>query len=331
MLAPVSITGIGKCVPEKVVSNDELTAIVETSDEWISKRTGIRSRHVAVEETAISLAVSAAKDALSMSGEKPGDVGVIVACTITAEELTPSLAGRVQKALGIPVCAAMDVSAGCTGFVYALVTAASLMDTLQKDVAIVVASELMTKYCDWSDRATCVLFGDGAGAVVLKRSEVAHLLHPILSATPDTDDVIVVKKEARSTPFTGEVESNRESIRMKGADVFTYAVGVMEETLKELSVRCGDKPINKIVPHQANEKIIDFVIRTKTFGREQFFVNIANYANTSSASIPIALCDAWESGWLNAGDRIAIVGFGSGLTSGGAVIDWTLQNKKENN
>ena len=330
MLAPVSITGIGKCVPEKVVTNDDLAQLVETSDEWINKRTGIRSRHIAVEETATDLAVSAAKDALAMSGETPENVGVIVACTITGDELTPSLAGRVQKALGIPVCAAMDVSAGCTGFVYALVTAASLMDTLNKDVAIVVASELMTKYCDWSDRATCVLFGDGAGAVVLRRGEVAQLLHPILSATPDVDDVIVVKKEARSTPFSEVVESPRESIRMKGADVFTYAVAVMENTLDELAARCADKPIDRIVPHQANEKIIDFVIRTKKFAREQFFVNIANYANTSSASIPIALCDALESGWLNAGDRVAIVGFGSGLTSGGAVIDWTIQNKKEN-
>ena len=330
MLAPVSITGIGKCVPEKVVTNDALTAFVETSDEWIRKRTGIHARHVVVNETAIDLATQAVRDALAISGEAPESVGVIVACTITAEELTPSLAGRVQKALGIPQCAAMDVSAGCTGFVYALVTAASLMDTLQQDVAIVVASEIMTKYCDWTDRATCVLFGDGAGAVVLKRSDVAHLLHPILSATPDSDDVIVVKKEARSTPFTGEVTSTRESIRMKGADVFTYAVAVLETTLNQLSVQCGDKPIDKIIPHQANEKIIDFVIRTMKFGREQFFVNIANYANTSSASIPIALCDAWESGWLSAGDRIAIVGFGSGLTSGGAVIDWTLPNKKEN-
>ena len=327
MLAPVSITGIGKCVPEKVVTNDDLAKIVETSDEWISKRTGIRSRHVAVEETAIGLAVSAAKDALAMSGEKPERVGVIVACTITGEELTPSLAGQVQKALGIPVCAAMDVSAGCTGFVYALVTAASLMDALQQDVAIVVASEIMTKYCDWTDRSTCVLFGDGAGAVVLKRCEVAHLLHPILSATPDVDDVIVVKKEARDTPFTAEATPVRESIRMKGADVFTYAVGVLENTLNELSARCGDHPIDKIVPHQANEKIIDFVIRTMKFGRDQFFVNIATYANTSSASIPIALCDALESGWLNAGDRIAICGFGSGLTSGGAVIDWTIPSK----
>jgi len=324
MLASVSITGIGKCVPEKVVTNDDLSHLVETSDEWISKRTGIRSRHVAVEETATELAISAVKDALEMSGEKPEDVGVIVACTITGDELTPSLAGRIQKAFGIPACAAMDVSAGCTGFVYALVTAASLMDTLGKDVAIVVASEIMTKYCDWTDRATCVLFGDGAGAVVLRRSETARILHPILSATSDQDDVIVLKKEERQTPFSGEVESPRESIRMKGADVFTYAVAVMENTLNQLMERCTDKPVNKIVPHQANEKIIDFVVRSMKLPRENFFVNIANYANTSSASIPIALCDAMESGWLNAGDRVAIVGFGSGLTSGGAVIDWTI-------
>ena len=330
MIAPVSITGIGKCVPEKVVTNDELAQLVETSDEWISKRTGIRARHVAVEETATGLAVSAVRDALAMSGEAPESVGVIVACTITGDDLSPSLAGRVQKALGIPVCAAMDVSAGCTGFVYALVTAVSLMDTLNRDVAIVVASEIMTKYCDWTDRATCVLFGDGAGAVVLRRSEVARVLHPILSATPDVDDVIIVKKENRSTPFTGEIESPRESIRMKGADVFTYAAAVMESTLTELKERCGDQPYNKVVPHQANEKIIDFAVRTMKLPRDNFFVNIANYANTSSASIPIALCDAWESGWLSAGDRVAIVGFGSGLTSGGAVIDWTIQNKKEN-
>ncbi len=330
MLAPVSITGIGKCVPEKTVTNDDLAQLVETSDEWISKRTGIRSRHVAVEETATGLAISAARDALAMSGEAPESVGVIVACTITGDDLTPSLAGRLQKALGIPACAAMDVSAGCTGFVYALVTAASLMDTLQKDVAIVVASEIMSKYCDWSDRATCVLFGDGAGAVVIRRSERARILHPVLAAAPDVDDVIVLKKEERATPFTGAVESAKESIRMKGADVFTYAVAVMENTLNQLTERCTDKPIDKFVPHQANEKIIDFVVRSMKLPRENFFVNIANYANTSSASIPIALCDAMESGWLNAGDRIAIVGFGSGLTSGGAVIDWTIQNKKEN-
>jgi 3-oxoacyl-[acyl-carrier-protein] synthase-3 len=330
MMAPVEIVGVAKCVPEKVITNFDLESLVETSDEWISKRTGIKSRHVVTSETAIDLAAKAAGDALAMSGLRAEEIGVIVACTITGEDLTPSLAGQVQKALGIPSCAAMDVSAGCTGFVYALVSAASLMDALNKDTAIVVASEIMSKYCDWTDRSTCVLFGDGAGALILKRSDIPRLLHPILDATPDTDDVIVVKKEARDTPFTGPVEAQRESIRMKGADVFTYAVAVLENTLKDLASRCEDKSIDKIVPHQANEKIIDFVIRTTKLAREQFFVNIETYANTSSASIPIALSDAWESGWLNAGDRVAIVGFGSGLTSGGAVIDWTIPNKKEN-
>ena len=327
MLAPVSITGIGKCVPEKVVTNDELTKFVETSDEWISKRTGIRARHVAVEETAIGLAISAAKDALAMSCESPERVGVIVACTITAEELTPSLAGRVQHALNIPSCAAMDVSAGCTGFVYALVTAASLMDALNQDVAIVVASEIMTKYCDWTDRSTCVLFGDGAGAVVLRRSDTPRVQFPILNAAPDTGDVIVLKKDARSTPFAPSDDTTKEYIRMKGADVFTYAVGVLEDTLKRLSALCGDKPFTKVIPHQANEKIIDYVMRTMNMSRDAFFLNIATYANTSSATIPIALCDAWEAGWLRQGDRVALAGFGSGLTSGGVVIDWDLPNK----
>ncbi|MEA4869062.1 MAG: beta-ketoacyl-ACP synthase 3 [Christensenella sp.] len=327
MLAPVTIAGIGKCVPEKVVTNFDLEAQVETSDEWISKRTGIRSRHVVTEETATEMAFSAAQDALTLSGLGPDEIGVIVACTITGDNLTPSLAGSVQKALGIPHCAAMDISAGCTGFIYALVSAASLMETLNKDAAIVVASEVMSKYIDWTDRSTCVLFGDGAGALVLRRSDCARLLYPILDATPDDESAILLKKEARSTPFTAGYPAEREFIRMKGADVFTYAVGVLEGTLRQLAGHCGENPYTKVVPHQANEKIIDFVVRSMQMKREQFFVNIATYANTSSASIPIALCDAWESGWLNAGDRVALVGFGSGLTSGGAVIDWTIPAK----
>jgi len=327
MLAPVSIAGVAKCVPERIVTNFDLESLVETSDEWIAKRTGIRTRRVVAEETGVGMACRAAREALEMSGTAAKDVGIVVACTITGEDLTPSMASSIQKTLGIPACAALDVSAGCTGFIYALVTAASLMDTLQMDVALVVASEVMTKYLDWSDRSTCVLFGDGAGALVLRRSETAHVSFPILSATADVDEVITLKKEARSTPFTGPVEAVSSIIKMKGADVFTYAVGVLERTLLQLSEACTDRPYTKIVPHQANEKIIDFVARSMGISREQFFVDISNYANTSSASIPIALCDAWESGWLNAGDRVALVGFGSGLTSGGAVIDWTIPNE----
>ena len=327
MLANVTIAGVASSIPEKVVTNKELESLVETSDEWITKRTGIHTRHVVVGETATGMAADSAAKALEMSGVPKESVGLIVACTITGEDLTPSMAGSVQKALGIAQCAAFDVSAGCTGFIYALVTASSLMETLGVETAIVVASEAMSKFTDWSDRSTCVLFGDGAGAVVLRRSDTPRVQHPILNAAPDTGDVIVLKKDPRSTPFSPAEDTAKEYIRMKGADVFTYAVGVLEDTLKRLSALCGDKPFTKVIPHQANEKIIDYVMRTMNMSRDAFFLNIATYANTSSATIPIALCDAWEAGWLRQGDRVALAGFGSGLTSGGVVIDWDLPNK----
>ena len=326
MLAPVEIAGVASCVPEKVVTNHELEKLVETSDEWISKRTGIKKRHIAVGETAVSMAVRASADALASSGIGKDDIGLIVACTVSGDNLTPAMASSVQRALDIPRCAALDISAGCTGFVYALVTAASLMDTLGADNALVVSSETLSKYTDWTDRATCVLFGDGAGAVVLKRSDKPRMHYPILNAVPDTDDAIVIKKEARTTPFGPPADDKKEYIRMKGSEVFTYASGVMEETLRRLLELCGDKPYTKIIPHQANEKIIDYVMRTMRLDREQFFVNISEYANTSSATIPIAMADAYRAGWLRQGDRVALVGFGSGLTSGGVVIDWTMPN-----
>ena len=327
MLANVTIAGVASSIPEKVVTNTELESLVDTSDEWITKRTGIRTRHVVMGETATGMAADSAAKALAMSGVPKESVGLIVACTITGEDLTPSMAGSVQKALGIANCAAFDVSAGCTGFIYALVTASSLMETLGVEAAIVVASEAMSRFTDWSDRSTCVLFGDGAGAVVLRRSDIPRVQYPILSAAPDTNDVIVLKKDPRSTPFSPAEDTAKEYIRMKGADVFTYAVGVLEDTLKRLYALCGDKPFTKVIPHQANEKIIDYVMRTMNMSRDAFFLNIATYANTSSATIPIALCDAWEAGWLRRGDRVALAGFGSGLTSGGVVIDWDLPDK----
>ena len=327
MLAHVTIAGVASSIPKRIVTNADLKSLVDTSDEWITKRTGIHTRHIAVEETATGMAADAAAKALAVSGESNESVGLIVACTITGEDLTPSMASSVQKKLGIASCAAFDVSAGCTGYLYALVSAATLKETLGVKSAIVVASEAMSRFTNWSDRSTCVLFGDGAGAVVLRRSETPRVQYPILSATPDTGDVIVLKKDPRSTPFSPAEDTAKEFIRMKGADVFTYAVGVLEDTLKRLYALCGDRPFTKVIPHQANEKIIEYVMRTMNMSRDAFFLNIAEYANTSSATIPIALCDAWETGWLRQGDRVALAGFGSGLTSGGVVIDWDLPDK----
>lgn len=323
MIASVEIAGVAKVVPERIVTNFDMEKLVDTSDEWIIKRTGIHTRHIAGEETAVGMAVEATQKALAHAGIDKKDVGLIIGSTITSEYVTPSMADYVKKMLDIDAVA-MDLSAGCSGFIFALTTAASLMDSLHIDTAVVVASETLSKYTDWTDRGTCVLFGDGAGAVVLKKSSKASLLHPILAGTADSDDVLYGLREKRSTPFSEVTSIQIEYIHMKGADVFTYAVGVVEDILRELLLRCGDKPYTKIIPHQANEKIIDYVLRKMDMSSEQCFVNIGEYANTSSATIPIAMYDAYEKGWLKKGDRVALVGFGAGLSCGGVVIDWTL-------
>ena len=323
-MASVEIAGVASGLPARTVTNFDLEALVETSDDWIRKRTGIAERRVVTSETTGSMAAAAARKALEGAGLDPKDVGLIVACTITGDFVTPSLASDVQRALGIASCAAMDVAAGCTGFVYALVSAASLMETLDLQAAIVVASESMTKYADWGDRTTCVLFGDGAGAVVLKKSDAEHIGCAVLSGSPDDGDALCIRGEARETPFTEPKPGGKEYLKMKGREVFEYAVGALEDVLRKLLAKCGDRPFTKVIPHQANAKIIDCVMRAMRWAPEQFFVNIDKYANTSSATIPIAMSDAVAQGWLRKGDRVALVGFGSGLTCGGVVIDWTL-------
>lgn len=326
MVASVELAGIACKTPEKILTNFDLEKLVDTSDEWIIKRTGIKTRHIATGENAMDMALDVAARALNNSGVSKKDIGLIISCTITSEYVTPSMSSYVQKALDIDNCANMDISAGCSGFVYALSTAASLMETLGLKAAIVISSETLSKYTDWTDRTTCVLFGDGAGAVVLKKSKKACLHFPVLSGSPDKDDVIICRREARKTPFN-DVDPEKakpQYIHMDGREVFTYAVSAAEEVLHKLLQKCGDKPFTKIIPHQANQKIIDYVKRKLRFKAEQFFLNIAEYANTSSATIPIAMCDAYTKGWLKKGDRVALIAFGSGLTCGGIVVDWTI-------
>jgi len=323
LIDKVEIAGIGKFVPETVITNSDLEKIVDTSDEWIRKRTGISERHVVTDEKAIDMAVEATKRALSSAGIDASIIGLIVGCTITSEQITPAMASYVAKQIGVD-CATMDISAGCTGFVTALITVASMMDTLGVDTAVVVASEALSKIADWTDRSTCVLFGDGAGAVVLKRSDIQRMHCPVLSGKQDNDNVLYYNKDDRETPFSKGVDTSMQYLRMNGREVFTYAVAAVEDTLREMKQLCADKPYTKVIMHQANEKIIDYVVRSFDMEREQYFINISNYGNTSSASIPIALCDACEQGWLQKGDRVALVGFGSGLSCGGVVIDWTI-------
>ena len=328
MIAPVEIVGIGSSLPERVVTNVDMEKIVDTNDAWISKRTGISTRRIATEERALDLGTDAAKKALERSGLDKNDIGLIVVSTITNDYVTPAMASYIQREIDIDYCASMDISTGCSGFIFALTTAASLMDTLGVDAAIVVASETLAKHANWSDRSTCVLFGDGAGAVVLKRSDKPCVHFPILESIPDREHVIVCRRELLKTPFHDpdfeDPNLEPEYLFMNGAEVFTYAANAAESVLTRLLEMCGDKPYTKIIPHQANEKIIDYIKRKMGFEKEQFFLNIGKYANTSSASIPIAMTDAYAKGWLKKGDRIALVGFGAGLSHGGVVIDWTL-------
>lgn len=324
MIAPVEIAGIAKSLPKRKVTNFELEKLVDTSDEWITKRTGIKTRYLVSDETTVSLGGDVALAALEQARVDKDDVKLIIASTFTGECATPTVSSLIQKQLDIDDCACMDLSAGCTGFVFGLITAASLMDTLKINSALVVASEVISSYIDWTDRSTCVLFGDGAGAAVLKRSDQPRMRYPVMSGTPDREEVILLEKELKPTPFGFKPNEGARYLQMKGSEVFTYATGAVEDTLRKLLDMCGDKPFNKVIPHQANAKIIDLVIRRMDIGREQFFLDIDEYANTSSATIPIAMCDAYEQGWLKKGDRVALVGFGSGLTCGGVVIDWTI-------
>jgi 3-oxoacyl-[acyl-carrier-protein] synthase III len=325
VVASVEIAGLACKTPKRMVTNFDLEKIVDTSDEWITKRTGIKTRYIATDESSVEMAVEVAEKAIKHSHIDKNDIGLIISSTITGEYVTPSMSSYVQKALDIE-CAAMDVSAGCTGFVYALSTAASLMDSLNLDAALVISSETLSTYTDWSDRTTCVLFGDGAGAVILKRSDKACIHFPMLWGSPDREDVLYCRRELRKTPFNGvdSADIKPEYIHMKGREVFTYATSAAGDILHKLLEMCGNKPFTKVIPHQANSKIIDYIKRKLHFKSEQFYLNIDEYANTSSATIPIAMYDAYSKGWLKKGDRLALVAFGAGLTCGGIVVDWTL-------
>lgn len=324
MIAPVKIVGIGEGLPKQLVTNKMMEQIVDTSDEWIIQRTGIKQRYLLTDDTVVSVSVKASKKAIEKAGMSAKDIKLIVASTLASDYRIPSLAGCVQRDLDIGDCPAFDVSAGCTGFIYALVTATSLMEALQLDTALVLAGEGISKNVNWSDRSTCVLFGDGAGAVVLKRDSEGAVHYPILMGKSDHENVLTIKNRDDDTPWHSYPQEQNVKLMMKGREVFTFASEVLTDTLNRLKEKCKDKPFTKIIPHQANARIIDYVCRTTGFTHDQFFLNLSQYANTSSAGIPLALWDAYTQGWLAPGDRIALIGFGSGLTWGGVVVDWTL-------
>ena len=327
----VSITGIGSNAPQRVMKNDELAQIVDTSDEWIVERTGIRERRVAAPEEALSdLARPAAEAALGQAGLQASSVDLIIVATVTPDMLFPSTGAILADQLGAKDAAAYDLSAGCTGFVYALVQAHGMVASGLVDHALVVGGDVLSKVVDWEDRSTCVLFGDGAGAVVLERVPDGGFLGFELGADGSGGPQLYMPAGGSRAPATAETVAARQHYaKMNGREVFKFATRVLVDSAEKVLDEC-DVPVEEIdvyVPHQANVRIIDHARKKLGIPEERTVVNVDRFGNTSSGSIPLALGDAESDGRLKEGEMVLMTGMGAGLTWGSALIEWTANGK----
>lgn len=312
------ISGTGMYVPENIVTNDDLSKIVETNDEWIRTRVGIERRHVATTETAADMAYEAAKAALENSGCSAEELDLIIVSTLTGEFASPSVSCLVQKMLGAH-CMAFDIPAACSGFLFVLETAAGYFARGAKKV-LVIGAERMSRIVDWSDRSTCVIFGDGAGAAVLEAGE--NYISSVFNVQGN-DEVIRIPNYIGKSPFYKN-EQEEPYVHMNGQETFKYAVSNMTADIKKVLEKAGYgiDDVRYVVPHQANLRIIDAASRRSGIPLDKFYVNIQEYGNTSSASIPIALDEMNRSGLLERGDLLLFTAFGSGLASAACLIRW---------
>lgn len=321
------ILGVGRFVPERVLTNHDLEKMVDTSDEWITTRTGIRERRIAPPGMATSdMAIAAAKAAMDMAGVGAEELDLIIAATVTPDMLFPSTACLVQAALGAWRAAAFDLSAGCSGFVYALSVASQYVAAGAAKRVLVMGAETLSRITDYEDRNTCVLFGDGAGAAVIGAKDGnSGILAFDLGADGGGADLLCVPAGGSRKPTTAETLAGRgHFIKMEGKQVFRFAIRVVEESvitvLKKAGADVGD--IDLFIPHQANVRIIDYAVERLGIPREKVFVNLDRYGNTSAASIPIALSEAVEQGRVGPGSLVVMVGFGAGLTWGSCALRW---------
>jgi len=311
------VAGVGSALPKRKVTNDELAATVDTTDEWIVERTGIRSRYIAGEgETTGSLALEAARGAIEHAGVDALDIDLIVLATATPDQTFPSTATKVQAALGINDCIAFDVHAVCTGFLYALSVADSMLRSGNASKALVIGAETFSRILDWEDRATCVLFGDGAGALVLSAEETdSGILATKLHADGRHNDLLFVDGGPSTTGTVGK-------LRMKGREVFRHAVvnlaDVMNEVLEAAGLNSAD--VDWVVPHQANARILDATARKLGLPAEKVVVTVDQHANTSAASVPLAFDTAVKDGRIKRGDLVVLEAMGGGFTWGAAAL-----------
>ncbi len=321
------VTGYGFYAPPRVVTNHDLEKMVDTSDEWITSRTGIKERRfVADGESTSTMSVRAGRQALERARLRPQDVDLIVVGTCSPDYLFPATACLVQTALGAERAGAFDVEAACTSFVSALAIANGMILGGTARNALVIGAETLSRLLDFKDRATCVLFGDGAGAVVLEASNASvGIESAVLHADGSKGELLYVQAGASRVPATKEtVEKGLHFIRMQGGEVFKLAVKSMADAAEEALVEAGvtTDDIDLLIPHQANVRIIDAVARRLHFPPDKVFVNIQRYGNTSAASIPIAIAEAADQGRLHKGDRVLLVAFGGGFTWGACVMEW---------
>jgi len=325
---PVSavIVGTGSQVPERVLTNADLEKMVDTSDQWITERTGMKERHIAAPgEAASDLAIKACEKALAEAKVRPEELDLIVVGTVTGDMLFPSTACILQKRLGAPHAAAFDVSAGCTGFIYGLSVARQFVSTGACRTVLVVGVEVLSKITDWTDRSTCVLFGDGAGAAVLKADTEPDkgILATYMAADGGGGEHLYMPAGGSRLPASIEtVQQRLHTLKMNGNATFKVAVRAMADAVRHLLRQTGLEPddIKLLIPHQANLRIIEATTKLLKFPSERVFVNIAKYANTSSATTIIALDEARKAGLVHPGDVVMLVAFGAGLTWGSVLI-----------
>jgi 3-oxoacyl-[acyl-carrier-protein] synthase III len=325
----VRVTGWGMYAPERVLTNAELERVVDTSDEWIRTRTGIRERRIAAaHETTATLSAIAGKRAIAVAGLEPDDIDLILVATLTPDYWMPSTGALVKEAIGNTTAAAMDVMAACSGFVYAYSSADAYLRAGTFRHALVIGAETLSRFLDFSDRNTCILFGDGAGAVVLSASdeEGGGLAGLELTTDPDGAYMIWLPSGGSRSPVSGQTLARGEHfVRMEGKETYRYATKTLASSALKAIGRAGWEPdeIDLFIPHQANVRIIESVAKGLGLPMEKMYVNVDRYGNTSAASVPIALSEAVDSGRVKIGDKVVLVAFGAGLTSGAIALEWT--------
>jgi 3-oxoacyl-[acyl-carrier-protein] synthase-3 len=330
-LCASSIIGTGSYLPEKILTNDDLSQIVDTSDEWITTRTGIKERHIAAPEQATSdLAVEAAQRAMTAAGVTADEIDLIVVATVTPDMFFPSTACIVQRKIAAANAVCFDISAACSGFLYALQVARHFLNAGSRTTALVIGAEKLSSLVNWEDRNTCVLFGDGAGAVVIRAEDTAteapgRVLSTVMGSDGNLTDLLKVPGGGSACPITAEnVASKPNTIHMEGRETFKHAVTRMCQASEQALALAGltKEDIAMVIPHQANARIITAIADRLDLPAEKTFMNVDKYGNTSAATIPIALDEAHRQGRINRGDIVLLVAFGGGFTWASSVVRW---------